>query len=112
MKDPGQRLRLGLDIVRRQQSGVGKALGEIEQDGGDFGQRTAVDDEGRDLAFRIEREKFGRAHVVLLERHRLGLEGDTDLVQRDMRGKRAGAGSEVECEHFWSPKLATNSASS
>ena len=44
-------------------------------------------------------EKFGGAHIVPPERHRLALESRADLVQRDMRGKRAGAWREVEREH-------------
>ena len=84
---PGNHLRLRLDIASRQQSGVGKTPRKIKQDRGDLGQRTPVDHEGRDLAFRIELKKFRAAHVVLLERHRLGLEGHSNFIQRDMRGE-------------------------
>nr|WP_050425486.1 hypothetical protein [Bradyrhizobium tropiciagri] len=92
-------LRLGLEIVARQQLGLGKAPGEIEQDRRDLGQRAAVDHKRRDLALRIEREIAGRLHVVAPERHRPGFEADTDLVQGDMDGHRARARCEVQREH-------------
>src|SRR5260221_7879455 len=61
---PRQRPRFGLDVFARQQFGVRKAPGEIEQDRRDLGQRAAVDDEGRDLAFGVEREIAGRSFFL------------------------------------------------
>jgi hypothetical protein len=93
--NPGQRLRVGLDIVARQQPGVRKTPGEIVQDSRDFGERTAVDDQRGNLAFRVQRQIVRRSEIVALERHRLAVEGRADLVQRDMHRHRTRSRREI-----------------
>ena len=86
--EPPWRLRVGLDIVARQQLRIGETLGEIKQYRGDLGKRAPVDDKRGDLAFRIERQVARRAHVVILERHRPPVESNADLVQRNVHCHR------------------------
>ena len=72
-------------ISSRGNSSVSETFRQIKQDRGDLGKRAPVDDQRGDLAFRIERQVSRRAHVSLfLKRHRPPVEGDADLVQRNV----------------------------
>src|SRR5215475_3318757 len=97
-RHPRHRLRLGLDILR-QQAGLREPLGEIEQDAGHFGEQSAVDQQGRHLALRIDGPERGSLMLLLGKRHRLGLEARADLVQRDMSRHRARARRIIQSQH-------------
>src|SRR6187431_1243470 len=63
-RHPGHYMRLRFDVAMRQQAGLRKAPRQIEQDAGDLGQRTAVDQKGRHRAGRIDLEVVRLAHVL------------------------------------------------
>jgi hypothetical protein len=96
---PRDGLRLGLDVARGQQPGLGMAACQIEEDAGHFDQRPPVDHQDWHLAGRIDFEKVGRARLLLGQRQSVRFERNTDLVQSDMRGHRAGTGGEIEGQH-------------
>ena len=98
-RHPGDDLRLGLDVAVRQELGGRKALGEIEQDAGHFGEPPSVDQQGRHLAFGIDREVVGRLQVAAVERQRPGLERRADLLQRDVHRHRARPRRKIERQH-------------
>src|SRR5205814_7976972 len=75
-----------------------------------LGEGMAIGDESRDFAFRIELQIFRGMHVVPVERHRPALEGNADLVQRDVHRHRTRTWGEVEREHVLVPVIARSAA--
>ena len=85
--------------VLRQQPGLRVTPRQIPEGRRDLGQRPAVDHQGRHLAFGIDPEIAGFAVGVLMQRDVVQLERGADLVERDMRRHRAGAGRKIERQH-------------
>ncbi len=76
-----------------------KPPGQVEQNGGDLGEYTAIDNERRHLALGNGCKKFRAAGFVPSERQRLRFERRADLMQSDVRRHRAGPGREIESKH-------------
>jgi hypothetical protein len=88
-----------LEIVEVEQSGGGKPMAEIGQDGRTLGQHEIAVGEGRDPPVRVEPEIFGGLVLALEDSHPLRLEQCAGLFEDDMRGERAGAGRVIERQH-------------
>src|SRR5215469_2675737 len=79
-RHPRDRLRLLFETAARPQARLGETLGQIIQDPRDFGQRPAVDQQGRHLGFEVDGEVFRFVLLAFGERDQPALEIDADLV--------------------------------
>ena len=76
-----------------------KAPCEVEEDGGNLGQRATVNQQGWHLAFGVEPEIGRASNFFFGEGDRLCLEGDANFVQGNMRRHRARARRKKQSQH-------------
>jgi len=74
-------LGLSFEVACREETSVRKALGEIVEDRRHFGQRPAVDEQGRNFAFGVQLEVSRRVLFALGKRYPPALEIDADLMR-------------------------------
>ena len=78
-------------IVQGRQIGLGKALRDVNQNGGRFGEDALIGYKGGNPALGIDLQVFRLALFIFGKVEALGLKGSAEVLQRDMGGKGAGA---------------------